>query len=284
MPQGKIEYSKRDGITYLHFAEIDGLGLVTHAFSARLGGVSQPPYDSLNLGYQVADDPEAVGENRRRFLAGLGIDRTRLVSAEQVHGDRVAVVDEKLLELGRQRPDELNPLLSATDAMATAIPGVALAIFTADCVPILIIDPVRRAIGAAHAGWQGTVRKIAARTVRAMQGSFGTRPEDCLVAMGPSIGPCCYEVDARVIDRIHENFSDPDRLATPRDEGKWLLDLWAANSQSLQETGVKEENLLISGCCTACQPGLFFSHRAGKGKSGRMAAVVMLRSGDAQKE
>ncbi|MCL4514358.1 MAG: peptidoglycan editing factor PgeF [Firmicutes bacterium] len=281
MPQGQIEYSKRDGVIYLHFAEIDGLGLVTHAFSTRLGGVSKPPCDSLNLGYHVADDPEAVAENRRRFLAVLGINRAQLVTAEQVHGDRVAVVDEKLLEVGRQLPDALNPLLSATDAMVTAIPWMALAIFTADCVPILIVDPVRRAIGAAHAGWQGTVRKIAARTVRAMQDSFGTRPEDCLVALGPSIGPCCYEVDGRVMDRIHENFSASDRLATPRGGGKWLLDLWAANSRSLQETGVKEENLLTSGCCTGCQPGLFFSHRAEKGKSGRMAAIVMLKRSDA---
>ncbi|MGE5576936.1 MAG: peptidoglycan editing factor PgeF [Syntrophothermus sp.] len=277
MPAGTIEYREHDGITYMHFVEIEDLGLVTHAFSTRLGGVSKPPYDSLNLGYHVADDPEAVSENRRRFFAGLGIARAQVVAVEQVHGDRVVVVDREVLERGRESPNELNPLLAATDAMVTAVSGVALAIFTADCVPVIIVDPVRRVVGAAHAGWQGTVRKIAAKTVKVMQESFGTRPADCRVALGPSIGPCCYEVDARVMDRIRENFDNPERLASPHGEGKWLLDLWAANSQSLQETGVKEENLLTSGCCAACRGDLFFSHRAGHGKTGRMAAVVLLK-------
>lgn len=244
-------------------------GLVYHGFSSRLGGVSAEPFASLNVGLSTGDAPEAVWENRRLLLSFLGFrPETPLVFVSQVHSDKVITVN--------QMPSR-NALAGEADALLTALPGVALAIQTADCVPILLLDPVRRVVGAVHAGWRGTVARIAGKTVRRMIADFGSRPADVLAAIGPSIGPCCYEVGREVLAEVETAFPGGEPLYRTSGQGRGWLNLWAANERDLQETGLTKQNICLIRRCTACECETFFSYRASGGITGRMAAVIGLR-------
>jgi len=265
---------QKDGVCYLTFDSFSRAGLVTHAFSTRRGGVSEGPYAGLNMSFRVGDRPENVLINRLSICRALGAEPAGLVAAAQVHGDRVARVTAEHRGNGAA---EAESALPATDALITNEPGVLLSSYHADCVPVFLLDPVRKAIGVAHAGWKGTVLKIAARTVEAMQQSFGTRPRDCLAGIGPAIGPCCYEVDEPVFSRFQSVFPDWPALFTPAAPGHWYLNLWEANRRALLEAGLQEERITAANLCTSCRQDLFFSHRASGGRAGRMAALLMLR-------
>jgi len=185
----------------------------------------------------------------------------------------VAVVTEEQVGLGRGSMTEALP---DVDGLVTNLPGVPLSSYYADCVPLFFLDPVKRVVALAHAGWKGTVSRIGAKTVKRMQNHFGCLPGDILAAIGPSIGPCCYLVDQPVVDRV-SNFNQWQALVTPQQPGQWLLDLWSTNKQGLLEAGVKEENITVAGVCTACNHDLLFSHRASGGQTGRMASLIMLK-------
>jgi hypothetical protein len=171
--------------------------------------------------------------------------------------------------------DGYQTAIPDTDALITAEQGIPLMLFFADCVPVLIFDPVGKAVAAVHAGWKGTVASIGQKAVLAMQERFGTRPEDCLAAIGPSIGPCCYEVDQPVVEALEQAFPWWEDLIIPRGE-RWMLDLWEANRRQLEAIGVHKRNIEISGVCTSCNTELFYSHRAEKGKTGRFGAIISL--------
>lgn len=268
--------TSKDGVDFLEATAFNKSGLVQHGFSTRVGGVSQGAYASLNLATHVADCLTAVQENRRRFSNVLGIDPTAWVTAQQVHGDQVHIATER--DLGRGATD-YESSITCRDALITNIPGVPLATFYADCVPIFILDPVTPAIGLAHAGWKGTVAKIPQKTIQAMQQAFGTLPENCLVAIAPSVGPCCYEVDDNVMLQVRAAFPNWSELATVgQGAGKWLLNLWAANQQQLLACGVRSEHISIAECCTSCDTKQFFSYRAENGLTGRMGALLMLKN------
>ncbi|WP_227767074.1 peptidoglycan editing factor PgeF [Zhaonella formicivorans] len=261
-------------LAYLTIPAFTATNLVNHCFTTRLGGFSQAPFQSLNMALHVGDNPEVVARNRREICSAIGINHLDLVAGEQVHGEniRVAVWEDK----GRGAALYKQALLS-TDALITRMPGVPLSTYYADCVPIFILDPVTPAIGLAHAGWKGTVLKIGAKTVLRMQAEFGSQPDNCLIGIGPSIGPCCYEVDGRVVERLAANFNVSEQFLQPAPRGKWLLNLWHANAYALQEVGVKAEHISYSRYCTSCNTELFFSYRAEQGKTGRMAALLMLK-------
>lgn len=240
---------------------------VVHAFSDRHGGVSAPPYRSLSLGLHVGDDANLVLENRRRFARALGVDVRSLVAGEQVHGTRVEVVTSAHRGRGAlARADAL----SGVDAMVTDVPGLVLFGLFADCVPVFIYDSRRRAVGLAHAGWQGTVGGIAGRTVQTLADAFGSRPSDCYAAVGPAIGPCCYEVGEDVADR----FRDMDADSVVDGEGRPRVNLWEANTRQLQEAGIPREHISVARLCTRCLQETFFSHRGDGGSTGRMAAAI----------
>ncbi len=267
----------KNGVDILEASAFNNSGLVKHGFSTRVGGISQGAYASMNLATHVADSLTAVQENRRRFSNALGIDPTAWVTAQQVHGDQVHLATRR--DLGRGAND-YESSISCRDALITNIPGVPLATFYADCVPIFILDPVTPAIGLAHAGWKGTVAKIPQKTIHAMQQAFGTLPQNCLVAIAPSIGPCCYEVDENVMLQVRAAFPNWRELAHASQEaGKWMLNLWAANQQQLLECGVRSEHIAVAECCTSCNTKQFFSYRAENGQTGRMGALLMLKSG-----
>jgi YfiH family protein len=259
---------------YLRLSFFDDLG-VRHAFSTRKGGVSVPPYYSLNLGLSVGDNPAAVRENRRRYFTVLGLDLSRIVRVRQVHGNDVLVVDPALA--GREQfPRLLLDDDYLYDAMVTDVPGLGLTISTADCLPIFLADPRRRVIGAVHAGWRSSVQRIVERALRKMHEVYGTDPTECYAALGPGIRGCCYEVDEPVITKLKGVCTAWQDCVKPAGDDRWMLDLAGLNIAILGETGVSGERVADIGLCTACRSDLFYSYRAEKPKTGRMMSVISL--------
>lgn len=261
-----------NGVWYGWFSHFNS-ATVAHAVSTRLGGRSQAPFATLNLGLHTGDAEDAVRLNRKMFCQATGIELSKVVTAEQVHGSRVMLVEAADAGKGAY---EFGDALAAADALITNTPDLPLLLFFADCVPVLIVDPVNKAIGVSHAGWKGTVAKIAQKTVLAMRDHFGTRPQECLVGIAPSIGPCCYEVDDVVASQCKAQFEHWQAMLKPEGE-KWRLNLWLANQIQLAEIGVLTRNIEISGVCTACNTSLFFSYRAERGLTGRIGAVISLK-------
>jgi YfiH family protein len=239
--------------------------------------VSREPYATLNLGTSVGDDPKAVQENRRRFFGRFGIRPSQVVRVKQVHGDGVLAVDEALMS--RQRfPRLLLDEGYAYDALVTNLTDLALVVSTADCVPLLIHDPVHRAVGAVHAGWRSTAKGIASRAVQTMEVAYGTDPGDCRVAIGPGIRGCCYEVDAAVTEAMTAALPTWAEHAVVSRPGHFCLDLAGVNRAILETAGVRGERIADVGLCTACRRDLFFSHRAEKPRTGRMMNLILLRA------
>ena len=258
-------HSDSGSFSYLPIPAFQRIPWVTAAVSVRLGGVSQHPYHQLNLAYHVGDVDASVAENRKRFCHVLGIDMRSLVIAQQIHGDRIAIVDESQAGCGAYCHADAIP---DTDGMVTASRSVALAVLTADCVPVLVLDPVREAIGVAHAGWKGTLRMIAAGTILKMRDAFGTDPADCLAVLGPAIGPCCYTVGEDVALQFRHTFPSARCVMGDR------LDLQQAVRTQLTAVGVEAHNISSVGGCTACNPALFYSYRGERGRTGRMMSVI----------
>jgi polyphenol oxidase len=278
---------KSGGLQVLQLAPFAKLPWLVHGFSTRLGGVSTLDGQKvLNLSFMEWDAKENVLENRKRLQAAVGAKDFRLVALKQIHS---AVV---------------HPIASAPatpcagDASLTKQPGLLLGTQTADCVPILLVDPNRRAVAAIHAGWRGTLARIAQKAVGRMRYEYGSKPEDLLAAIGPSIGPCCYEVAAEFVTKFTSQFADAEEYfdeARTGDEPnplQWLnmkppghqpppknvhLDMWKANRSQLLAAGLKANNILSSGLCTACRTDLFFSYRKEGPMSGRMLSVIGVR-------
>lgn len=269
-----FQWQKINEITLLTVTAFSDTGLVSHGFTSRTGGVSPVPYQSLNMGFTVNDEHDNVIRNRQRVADGLGFPLEDLVAAKQVHGDRVAVITGEQLGKGALTYDTA---LKDTDALITDQPGIPISTYHADCIPVLLLDPVTPAIGLAHAGWKGTALQIGAKTLAKMTACYGTNPQDCLAAIGPGIGPCCYEVDDKVKDVFARQFAGSEDFFKPVGTGHWHLDLWLANAAALQQAGVPQQNIFVSGLCTSCNHELFFSHRRDKGQTGRMASLMMLK-------
>lgn len=245
-----------------------------HGITGRKGGVSKAPYDSLNMALHVGDEPKDVIINRERFFSALGLDAKRLVTPNQVHGDHIEVVTEQESGRGAFAYDDSIP---QTDALLTNTPNLPLMLCYADCTPILFLDPVQRAVGIAHGGWKGTVARIAQKTVLRMQKEFGTQPKDLLTAIGPSIGPCCFEVGEEVSDRFRDEFPEHTKEIIDDMELKPHVNLWQANRIQLLEAGVLPEHIDMANFCTDCHHDQLFSYRADGGKTGRLAAIIAIK-------
>lgn len=240
---------------------------VVHGFLCRTGGCSTLFPGGFNLSYNVGDDRDHVLANRQKMAEALGFPLERAVACQQVHGTHVAVVTEKDAGKGIYSLEDAIP---ETDGMVTDCSQLPLLISFADCVPILLVDPKRGAIGAVHAGWRGSVGKILPQALEVMEEAFGTEPRDVMAGIGPSIGPCCYEVSQEVADRAA---AYPSCLK-PHGTGHYLLDLWELNTLELMEAGVPREQIFRADCCTSCHRDRFFSYRAEKGKTGRLYGVI----------
>jgi len=278
---------KTRGLQILELAPFLKLPWLVHGFSTRPGGVSPlEPEKVLNLGFMEWDTRENVLENRRRFQSALGASDLDLIPLKQIHSALIRVFPQPA-------PDPCKG-----DASATNHPGQILAIQTADCVPILLVDPKKRAVAAIHAGWRGTLARITQKVVGRMRFEFGSKPADLLAAIGPSIGPCCYEVAADFVTKFTAQFSDAgDYFDEPRSGEEpnplqWLnmkppghqpspknvhLDLRTANRSQLVAAGMLVKNIYVSDLCTACHTGLLFSHRREGPLSGRLMSAIGLR-------
>jgi YfiH family protein len=246
----------------------------THAFSTRFGGVSSGIYESMNLAHKTDDDPDNVKENYRILCDTLGIDgfanAQNIACSNQVHGTHIRVVTHR-------SQTKMNQSFEA-DGMITDTSGIALFVFTADCVPILLHDPVRNAIGAIHAGWRGTVANIAGIAVKKMQSEFGCDAANIKAAIGPCISKCCYITDKDVMEALNialpETANIYQSIHENNNENKYLIDLKEANSVQLKNAGVND--IIISNECTSCLSHKYWSHRKTKGKRGSQAAVIEL--------
>lgn len=264
----------KNHLRFYRIPSFEATGQVEHGFTTRSGGVSEGPYWSLNTAFHVGDAVESVRANRALACGALGINPDDIVAGKQVHGDRVEVVS--LGDKGRGAR-VFEDALTDVDALVTAEQGVPLSSYYADCVPVFLFDPVKKVVALAHAGWKGTVAKIGLKTVKKMAEVFGTKPADCLAGVGPSIGPCCYEVSGQVIGLFKKSFSNGEELAEFLHPGKWRLNLWKANYHTLLEAGLPENNIAVASVCTSCRSDLFFSYRAEGGITGRMASFIMLK-------
>jgi len=239
---------------------------VLQGIFTRLGGSSTGCFSSLNVGHTVGDDPTSVEANHRLIYRALGVPAGNVVTAQQVHGDHVAVVSPEMG--GRTIPH--------TDGLISDVPGLLLLMRFADCVPVSFYAPRRRVVGLAHAGWQGTVKRIAPKTAQAMMSVYGCSPGELYAGLGPAIGPCCFEVGSEVAEAISDACPSSDGvIARALPGGKAYVDLWRANALQLAEIGVT--HIETSDLCTCCRHDLFYSHRGEKGHTGRFAAAIGLK-------
>lgn len=257
-----MPFTRTNGIHYLTFESFANL---PHGVFTRRGGVSPAPWDSLNVGGSVGDDIAHVRENRLRSFRTLGRDPASIHDVWLVHGTDVVYAEQ---------PRDLNEKAPQADLLFTDNPKVTLYMRFGDCVPLLFHDPRKGVVGISHAGWLGTVRGVAAASIRAMRARYGTDPRDVRAAIGPSIGPDHYEVGADVAEKVRASFgAQAEALLEPRGD-RFHLDLWQANRLQLEAEGV--EHVEVPGVCTACHLDDWFSHRAEKGKTGRFGAIIAL--------
>jgi purine-nucleoside/S-methyl-5'-thioadenosine phosphorylase / adenosine deaminase len=250
---------------------------VRAGFSFRHGGVSAPPYESLNLGFHVGDNPQSVITNRER-VANHGFGPvSEWVVAKQVHGSQVAVVGQA--ERGSGAAQGALPVPDC-DALVTNETDTTLVILVADCVPVLFYDPVHKAIGAAHSGWRGTTQHIVTQVIFHMNFLYQTRTQDLKVSIGPSIRRCCYEVDEKVAEPVRQEFGQSHLEPRLKKPGKSFLSLQSCIKQDLLKMGVLAENIDDVGVCTACHTDLLFSHRAENGLTGRACGLIRLEGKD----
>ncbi len=260
---------KRTGRIHYVATEFGTTPCSVQGFTSRHEGVSRPPYNSLNLGTTTLDQPHNVEGNRSLLTRSFGIAQEALVTVRQVHGSDILVIDEPNEEYG-------HFLSVECDAIITNQPNVMIGVCVADCAPILLLDPVKQVIATVHAGWQGTAAGLVAKTVAGMVSQFGCSPQSVQAAIGPCIGQCCYEVDAPVKQAFVQGGIPWEQCTQPNGDGKWRLDLGAANRELLLYAGVPETAIQVAGMCVCCQKELFFSYRRDGGETGRQMGFIML--------
>lgn len=278
----------------LTFPLLSQCKFVSHCFTTRAGGVSQGVCSSLNLSFSRGDAPQAVQENFRRVAEAFGVTPEHIVCSMQTHTTNVRRVGRADCGAGVTRPLPWSDV----DGLITDEPGVLLATFYADCIPLYFVDPVHRALGLSHSGWRGTVNKMGKVTLDCMAREYGTKPEDVQVAIAPSICQDCYEVSEDValafeaafvrnddmareyLSRYQKEISERDIencLFYKKENGKYQLNLWYANFRVFRDAGVPNERIEVTDVCTCCNPKLLFSHRASKGRRGNLGAFMMLK-------
>lgn len=264
-----FDLQENGGQHYLTAALLSQQTGLTHVFTTRRGGVSSPPWDSLNLGVGRGDDPAAVRENYHRLFSVLGLPEQRAVLSKQVHEATVRLVTEADAGKGLFLPRDYT-----ADALITNVPHLPLVVFSADCIIILLYDPKHRCIGAVHAGWRGTALGIVRTAVEEMARQFAAQPEDLLAAIGPGIGPCCFETHDDVPLAMRQALGSEAEPYLQRRGEKWTVDLKAINAHWLRKAGVRQ----IETCplCTACRPELFWSHRKMGVQRGAQTAIIAL--------
>lgn len=262
-----LKLQKLDSIEILISPKLMSERSILVLFTTRQGGVSLSPYDSLNLAFHVGDKVENVVKNRAKLCSCLGIKLERLTTAQQVHRDGVVIVDEQLVGSGSK---SYLTAIPETDALITDLFNVPLAVFLADCLPVVLVDPVQRVIAVVHAGWKGIEQQIIIRVARMLKKKFGTQGSKVLAFIGPTIGSCCYNVDFKRA-RIFNKFPG----AVMKEKGDYYLDLTTLARQQLFNSGLLAKHIFEASMCTSCLEGRFFSYRR-RAITGRQAALAMI--------
>ncbi len=263
---------KNGEIEYIQFPKLLACKCVKHIFSTRHGGVSQGDYSSMNLSFNRGDLRENVLKNYEILCGEVGINTDNLVLSRQTHTNNVKNIEEKHKGTGITLPS-----FNDVDGLVTNVPGIALVTQYADCTPLLFCDPVKKVIATSHAGWRGTVKLIAKVTVEKMCNDYGSDPSDIIAGIGPCIGKCCYEVDEPVYNEFAKiPFLKTENILTPKQNGRYMLDLVEANRLILIDSGILPGNIDTSDICTYCNHDDLHSHRYTGGKRGNLAAIIQL--------
>lgn len=271
----QVRVNREGSLVYLTFPMLEETGLVNHLFSTRMGGVSEGIYSSMNLSYTRGDKKEAVDENFRRIAVALGCGVEDIVCSDQTHTTNLRIVGKADGGKGITRARDYSDV----DGLLTDEPGVYLATFFADCVPLYFVDTKRKAIALAHSGWRGTVARMGRCVVEKMREAYGTDPADLVAAVGPSICQECYEVSEDVAEAFAEAFAKPGQereILLAKGDGKYQLDLWRANEIVLTEAGIPRNQIQVTDLCTCHNDRYLFSHRASHGQRGNLGAFLGL--------
>ena len=270
-----VRIQEKNGVYWLTYPRLEEEKEFLHGFSTRLGGVSKEHLYSMNLSFARGDREENVRENFQRIAHAVGFQAEKMVFTHQTHTTNVRKVTEE--DWGKGFSKERD--YSDVDGLITNVPQTVLTTFYADCVPIYLVDPVKKAIGLCHSGWRGTVGRISQVTIARMQEEYDSDPKDILAAVGPSICQNCYEVSGDVIEQFQDSFHEKywKELFYQKENGKYQLNLWKANEILLEEAGITKEHISVTDICTCCNPQLLYSHRASKGQRGNLAAFLMIR-------
>ncbi|MDA3953027.1 MAG: peptidoglycan editing factor PgeF [Bacteroidales bacterium] len=256
----------KNNIQYFKFNNLSEFENLIHFSSTRIGGVSSGHLFSLNLGYTVNDNPKNVTNNMELLAESVGFEKKKMVSPKQTHSANIGIVKSE------------HDIFPDSDALITNVPNICIFIRTADCVPILLFDPVKKVIAAIHSGWKGTIQKISRKTVKLMVKEYGTDPKSIIAGIGPSIGPEVYEVGSEVIEMFDNSFGKNHFVTQIEGSDKGLLNLWEVNKQILIETGIPDSQIEIAEICTYSNPELFYSARRDGVKTGRLATGIILKN------
>ena len=273
----QVKQNKTGEVEYLTFPLLERTGMVRHLFSTRVGGVSKGIYSTMNLSYTRGDEKEDVDENFRRIAGVLGCSLKDIVCSDQTHTVNLRVVSHEDGGKGILRERDYTD----TDGLLTDVPGLVLATFYADCVPLYFVDTRKHAVALAHSGWRGTVARMGRCVTEKMKEVYGTRPEDIVAAVGPSICQACYEVSEDVAEAFAQEFrghGQTDEILIGKGGGKYQLDLWRANEIILTEAGIPGEQIQVTDICTCHNSDYLFSHRASQGRRGNLGAFLGLIS------
>lgn len=266
---------KTTNVEYITYKALDDIPWLVNAFSTRLGGVSGGIWSSMNLNFNVGDESENVISNFRIFGDAIGVRTEDMVFSHQTHTVNVMRVDNSMKGMGILRERDFHDI----DGLVTNEAGICLVTSYADCVPLYFADINNHAIGLSHSGWRGTAENIAKATYEMMRESYGTKPSDLLVCIGPSICQDCYEVSADVAEQFRAVYDSREicGILKEKGDGKYLLNLHNACRANLINIGINEENIIMPDICTCCNNALLFSHRASKGKRGGLCAFLGIR-------
>jgi YfiH family protein len=264
---------KKKTVEYLQSTLLSDCDFLVNAFCTRRGGASQDEYKSLNMSFREGDEEFRVLQNWDRLATAFAIPMEQFLVVNQVHGDAIFVIKPHGSYFSSR--DELN-----YDAIVTTRANLAICIKTADCVPVSVVDKVKKVIAVVHAGWRGSALGISAKVIELMQNQYRSQPQDILVAIGPSIGRCCYEIDQTTADAFRKQNNHELFLQQGKKKDKWMLDLVEANRSQILEAGIPESNIEVAGYCTTCNQDMFFSHRGSGGITGRQINFMMIKGDD----
>lgn len=268
-----LNRNEKNGVVYYTFPSFTECGIVKHGISTRMGGVSQGIYSTMNFSTQVGDSEENVLENYKRFCDAIEVDYKKCVVSKQTHTVNIRTVTADDIGKGIIRERDYDNV----DGLITNIPEITLVTHYADCVPLAFVDTKKKVIALSHSGWRGTVEKIGALTVKKMCEEFGCNPSDIICGIAPSICKDCFEVDSPVSDIFLSAEGLGNEVVRDRGNGKFDVDLWKANALILQQAGIPAENITVTDICTMCNPDVFHSHRASKGKRGVIGVFLSLK-------